>query len=127
MHRSPSNEMYGAGTGYSQPHSNTMYWKGNTDVWHPSKTSINEETHVHEFRGVTSRNDGHHHEFVGTTYPADNKMPHTHEYFTVTHFDDKHRHTLSGRTGPAIPLKGGGHTHKIEGMTSVDFNHRHEY
>lgn len=106
---------------------NTLHWKGNTDVWHPSQTSINEQTHVHEFQGVTSVNDGHKHKFVGTTYPADNVMPHTHPYSTVTHFDDKHRHKISGTTGPAIPLKGGGHTHVIEGVSSTNFNHRHKY
>lgn len=104
-----------------------MFFEGNTNVWHPSQTSINEKTHVHEFYGTTSANDGHEHKFVGTTYPAANVMPHTHEYFTVTHFDDEHRHTISGRTGPAIPLKGGGHYHKLGGETSIDFNHQHEY
>lgn len=83
------------------------------------------ETHVHEFIGITTITDGHNHKYVGTTEPAPNGIQHTHDYDTWTLFVDGHRHEIYGRTGPAIPVSGGGHVHYYEGYTTGYPDHHH--
>ncbi|MDQ0214401.1 hypothetical protein J2S13_000797 [Oikeobacillus pervagus] len=85
--------------------------------------------HVHEFKGVTSYDDGHDHRYAGTTEPAPSGVQHTHRYFTFTSFNDGHRHQVKGVTGPAIPLPGGNHYHEFRGVTTIQGRtpHRHRY
>jgi hypothetical protein len=85
--------------------------------------------HVHDFEGITSFDVGHRHEYEGTTEPAPSGVPHTHRYHTLTSFDDGHKHEIRGTTGPALPVPGGGHIHRFEGVTSVngDTPHEHSY
>ncbi|MGP7816613.1 YmaF family protein [Niallia sp. 01092] len=85
--------------------------------------------HVHKFSGVTSFDNGHRHQYAGTTEPAPSGVPHTHRYFTFTSFDDGHKHEIRGVTGPAISLPNGGHYHEFRGSTTVNGAnpHRHRY
>lgn len=85
--------------------------------------------HIHDFRGVTSFDAGHHHRYAGKTEPAPTGAPHTHYYCTETSFDDGHIHIIKGRTGPDIQLPTGGHIHHFEGTTTVDGTppHVHRY
>ncbi|WP_394239367.1 YmaF family protein [Niallia oryzisoli] len=86
-------------------------------------------THVHEFRGITSFDDGHSHRYAGKTEPAPSGVQHTHRYFTFTSIDNQHHHQIQGVTGPAIPLPGGGHYHEFSGFTTVSGMrpHSHRY
>lgn len=85
--------------------------------------------HTHEFSGMTSFDDGHNHQYAGTTQPAPTGVQHTHQYFTFTTVDNRHRHQIRGVTGPAIPLPNGGHYHEFKGVTTIDgmHPHRHSY
>ena len=85
--------------------------------------------HTHEFRGVTSFDDGHNHHYAGTTEAAPSGVQHTHRYFTFTSVDDQHNHVINGVTGLAIFLPDGGHYHEFSGVTTVDGEdpHRHRY
>ncbi|KAB7704400.1 hypothetical protein F9802_17780 [Bacillus aerolatus] len=85
--------------------------------------------HVHEFKGVTSYDDGHRHRYAGTTEPAPSGVQHSHKYFTFTSIDNRHHHQIYGTTGPAIYLPGGGHYHEFSGMTTINGAnpHRHRY
>lgn len=113
------------------PVSGFMYGPGNTDLMHSHRLYITSwdgrPVHIHEFKGVTSFDDGHSHQYAGTTEPAPSGVPHSHRYFTFTSVDDRHRHRISGMTGPAIPLPNGGHYHEFSGYTTVDDGHRHIY
>ena len=103
------------------------------DVEHTHKlyiTSWNgKPLHVHQFAGTTSFNVGHSHDYAGTTAPALSGVPHTHDYFATTTFDAGHSHIIKGTTGPAIPIPGGGHIHRFEGITTVNGStpHTHSY
>jgi hypothetical protein len=85
--------------------------------------------HTHQFKGVTSFDDGHSHQYAGTTEPAPSGVQHTHRYFTSTSVEDRHRHQIRGVTGLSIPLPNGGHYHEFSGVTTVAgaSPHRHRY
>ena len=76
--------------------------------------------HVHSFAGVTSRDDGHTHQYARTTESAPSGINHVHGYYTVTSLDVGHTHVIRGTTGPSVPLPGGGHYHYFEGVTTVN-------
>ena len=115
------------------PVSGFMYHSDDSDPIHSHQLYITSwdgrPIHNHQFKGVTSFDDGHSHRYAGTTEPAPSGVPHTHRYFTSTSVDDRHRHQIRGITGLAIPLPNGGHYHEFSGVTTVEGTrpHRHRY
>lgn len=115
------------------PVSGYMYSLDGSDPMHSHRMYITSwdgrPVHVHSFSGITSFEDGHTHQYAGTTEPAPTGVPHTHRYFTFTSVDNRHRHQIQGVTGPAIPLPNGGHYHEFNGVTTVEGvrPHRHFY
>ena len=115
------------------PVSGFMYHSDDSDPIHSHQLYITSwdgrPIHNHQFKGVTSFDDGHSHRYAGTTEPAPSGVPHTHRYFTSTSVDDRHRHQIRGITGLAIPLPNGGHYHEFSGVTTVEGArpHRHRY
>jgi hypothetical protein len=115
------------------PISGFMYHSDDSNPLHSHQLFITSwdgvPVHVHQFRGITSFDVGHRHQYAGTTEPAPTSVQHSHRYFTVTSVDDGHRHQISGVTGPAIPLPDGGHYHEFRGTTSVSGAnpHTHQY
>jgi hypothetical protein len=115
------------------PVSGFMYHSDDSDPIHSHQLYITSwdgrPIHNHQFKGVTSFDDGHCHRYAGTTEPAPSGVPHTHRYFTSTSVDDRHRHQIRGITGLAIPLPNGGHYHEFSGVTTVEGTrpHRHRY
>ncbi|MBD7912025.1 MULTISPECIES: YmaF family protein [Clostridium] len=89
--------------------------------------------HNHEFLSSTdyARDDEgeiHNHRIAGVTGPAirfGNSHVHKVEAFTDTFGD--HFHRISDTTGPAIFLPGGKHIHLLEGETSFNDGHDHDY
>jgi hypothetical protein len=115
------------------PVSGFMYHSDDSDPIHSHQLYITSwdgrPIHNHQFKGVTSFDDGHSHRYASTTEPAPSGVPHTHRYFTSTSVDDRHRHQIRGITGLAIPLPNGGHYHEFSGVTTVEGTrpHRHRY
>ncbi len=90
------------------------------------------QTHVHEFEGSTKLAvEGelrHNHRFAGVTsevIPQGNS--HVHAIFTNTDFFFNHLHEVGVLTGPAIPVGNGKHVHFVEGVTTLNFGHVHEF
>ena len=85
------------------PVSGFMYHSDDSDPIHSHQLYITSwdgrPIHNHQFKGVTSFDDGHSHRYAGTTEPAPSGVPHTHRYFTSTSVDDRHRHQIRGITG----------------------------
>lgn len=115
------------------PFSGYMVHAGDGDAEHSHKlflTSWNGvPVHVHEFAGITSFDNGHRHDYMGTTQPAPSGPQHTHGYYVMTTLNDGHNHIIQGVTGPPIPISTGGHIHYFEGTTSVNgrMPHVHRY
>jgi len=115
------------------PVSGFMYHSDDSDPIHSHQLYITSwdgrPIHNHQFKGVTSFDDGHSHRYAGTTEPAPSGVPHTHRYFTSTSVDDRHRHQIRGITSLAIPLPNGDHYHEFSGVTTVEGTrpHRHRY
>ncbi|WP_141431029.1 YmaF family protein [Bacillus sp. 03113] len=89
------------------------------------------QTHVHEFLGSTKLaeedEERYNHRFAGVTGEAIPRgRSHFHEIETNTDFFD-HHHEVVIRTGPAIPVGNGKHVHFVEGMTTVDDEHDHDF
>lgn len=89
--------------------------------------------HTHYYRGETSYEDGHRHNYSGMTSPAPDTPGHTHMISDRTSMNDRHTHRFSFSTGPAREYRGGhvhhyagvaqfndGHIHTMGGCTSVD-------
>lgn len=90
-----------------------------------------QQRHVHEFLGSTKlaeeEEERHNHRFAGVTGEAISRgRSHFHEIVTNTDFFD-HHHVVRIRTGPAIPVGDGKHIHFVEGMTTVNDNHDHDF
>lgn len=115
------------------PVSGFVYHSGEEGAEHSHKLYITSwngrPMHVHNFGGVTSYNDGHVHQYAGTTEPAPTGVQHTHGYYTETTFNDGHTHLIRGVTGTSIPVPGGGHIHYFRGSTTVNgrMPHSHFY
>lgn len=89
------------------------------------------QTHVHEFEGSTKLaeecDDRHNHRFAGVTsevIPVGNS--HVHAILVNTDFLD-HHHEIGIRTGIAIPVGGGKHVHLVEGVTTINDDHNHNF
>ena len=90
------------------------------------------QTHVHEFLGSTQlAGPGelrHNHRFAGVTSEA---IPqgdsHVHAILVNTDFFFNHLHELGVETGPAIPVGNGKHVHFVDGVTTLNFGHVHEF
>ena len=95
------------------------------------KREEEEQRHVHEFLGSTKlaeeEEERHNHRFAGVTGEAISRgRSHFHEIKTNTDFFD-HHHEVIIRTGPAIPVGDGKHIHFVEGMTTVEDDHDHDF
>ncbi len=96
-----------------------------------------DQAHVHEYEGSTKLfEEGlerHNHRFAGVTGEAI-EIPggHVHKIWTRTDYFG-HFHVVCKLSGPAIPVgkhgKGAGkkHIHYVEGVTSVDEKHNHQF
>jgi len=108
-----------------------VYCSGDSNGRHTHKLYITSwdgrPTHVHEFSGITSIEDGHSHYYAGVTAPAATGIPHVHEYYTETAFNDGHTHLIRGTTGGVISLPSGGHYHYFEGFTTINGRHPHSH
>lgn len=90
----------------------------------------NTQTHVHEFAGSTTLDGSiiHNHRFAGVTSEA---IPcgdsHVHAILVNTDFFFNHYHEVGVRTGPAIYIEGEKHIHYVEGETTLNFGHDHDF
>jgi len=90
------------------------------------------QTHDHEFEGsvkiAEADEDPHNHRFAGETGEAiPYKGSHYHKLKTNTDFYENHFHIVENRTGLAIPVGNGKHVHFVEGKTTANDGHRHEF
>lgn len=90
------------------------------------------QTHTHEFEASTKlaeeNDDRHNHRFAGVTSEV---IPirggsHKHAIFTLTDFFG-HLHQVAVETGPAVPVGDGKHVHFVQGVTTVDDGHFHDF
>lgn len=97
----------------------------------PVRKHHDTQTHVHEFEGSTKlaeeSEERHNHRFAGVSSEAiPSGSSHVHGIFTNTDFFD-HLHEISMQTGPAIDVGGGKHVHFVEGITTLDDGHVHNF
>jgi hypothetical protein len=98
----------------------------------PDPKPSNTQTHVHEFLGSTKLAvEGelrHNHRFAGVTSEV---IPqgdsHVHAILTNTDFFFNHLHEVGVLTGLAIPVGDGKHVHFVEGETTLNFGHVHDF
>lgn len=82
------------------------------------------ETHTHNFNGVTTLDDGHTHRYSGMTSPAADVPGHTHAMLGTTAVNDRHSHNYNLQTGQSMRARGG-HTHQYQAYTSMADGHDH--
>jgi hypothetical protein len=82
--------------------------------------------HSHFYVGKTSYNDGHWHDYKGTTSSDPDIAGHVHYMSGSTSVDDGHSHGYRSATGPAIYLDGK-HYHMYCGVTEIADQHTHTY
>ncbi|QVK21393.1 hypothetical protein KHQ82_03490 [Mycoplasmatota bacterium] len=87
------------------------------------------DMHTHRFKGITSTERLHYHNFHDVTYLAPNVRQHHHAYYTYTTQDFNHKHLMLGITGPALYRQDGSHTHRLQSLTSINGGkpHYHEF
>ncbi|XMB67705.1 YmaF family protein [Mycoplasmatota bacterium zrk1] len=87
------------------------------------------DMHTHRFKGITSTERLHYHNFHDVTYLAPNVRQHHHAYYTYTTQDFNHKHLMLGITGPALYRQDGSHTHRLQSLTSINGgkSHYHEF
>lgn len=90
------------------------------------------QTHTHEFLGSTKlaeeNDERHNHRFAGVTSEV---IPlkggnHKHAILTNTDFFD-HLHEIGVETGPAVDVGDGKHVHFVEGRTTINDDHFHNF
>lgn len=98
------------------------------------------QTHNHEFVGSTKlakkdkkekekeKEEEHNHRFADVTSQV---IPygdsHVHAILVSTDFFEDHHHEIGVITGPAIEVDDKKHVHFVEGKTTVDDGHLHEF
>ncbi|HCF49185.1 MAG TPA: hypothetical protein DER60_02815 [Syntrophomonas sp.] len=88
------------------------------------------QTHVHEFAGSTTLEGAilHNHRFAGVTSEAiPYRKSHVHAILVNTDFFFNHYHEIGIRTGPAIYIDHDKHIHFVEGETTTNFGHDHDF
>ncbi|WP_026486528.1 YmaF family protein [Caldanaerobius polysaccharolyticus] len=91
------------------------------------------QTHNHEFLGSTKlaaeeEEEEHNHRFAGVTSQVIPKgSSHVHAILVSTDFYEDHHHEIGVITGPAIDVGDDKHVHFVEGKTTVDNNHFHNF
>lgn len=89
--------------------------------------------HNHEFQSISDyeKNDEgmeHTHRIVGVTGPA---IPygksHAHRIRVFADTSGEHYHEISDTTGPALYLNDRKHVHLLQGRTTYDDGHKHDY
>lgn len=90
------------------------------------------QTHVHEFEGSTKlaeeEEDRHNHRFAGvTSQMIPDPEGHRHAIFTNTDFFENHHHEVGVITGLPIFVDNNKHIHFVEGNTTIDDGHFHEF
>lgn len=95
---------------------------------YPDDPNPDQGRHIHSYRGRTSYNENHSHNYRGTSSQAvyNGNGTHYHEYQTFTTTDRGHSHQITGRSGPAIRTRFG-HIHEMNGETSINVEHQHQY
>jgi len=120
---------------YKSPYYPQYYTKGNPNndkhpYCPPENKPVPIQTHVHEFAGsvMISGPIPHNHRFAGVT---SEKIPykdtHIHAILVNTDFFFNHYHEVGLRTGPAIPIGNGKHIHVVQGETTINFDHNHDF
>jgi hypothetical protein len=117
--------------GHKNHKSNPIRTKNNKPGKH-DKICENGQTHVHEFLGSTKLaeegDDRHNHRFAGVTSQAIPRgTSHVHAILTNTDFFENHHHEIGVTTGLAIPVGNGKHVHFVEGTTTLDDGHVHNF
>jgi hypothetical protein len=91
------------------------------------------QTHVHEFLASTKLaeegDDRHNHRFAGVTgqvIPVGNSHVHEIKLTNTDFFNHLHK-VRKIRTGPAIPVGNGKHVHFVQGMTTFNDGHVHQF
>lgn len=96
----------------------------------PKKHDDQIQTHTHEFAGsgMIAGAIPHNHRFAGVT---SEEIPygksHIHAILTNDDFFFNHHHEVGVRTGPAIKVGDGKHVHFVEGETTTNFGHHHDF
>lgn len=88
------------------------------------------QTHVHEFTASVMIEGPipHNHRFAGVTSERIPwKRSHIHAILVNTDFYLNHLHEVGIRTGPAIDVGFGKHVHAVEGETTINLGHDHEF
>lgn len=102
---------------------------------YPPDNHCEKQFHVHEFEGSTKLaeegDDRHNHRFAGVSGEAIKQgNSHFHIIKTRTDFVD-HFHEIQVKSGPAIIVNPGEkvlkHVHFVEGVTSENDEHRHDF
>jgi len=96
------------------------------------QSSEGTQTHVHEFEGSTKLaeegDDRHNHRFAGVTSQV---IPftggHRHAILTNTDFFQNHHHEIGVITGPPISVGNGKHVHFVQGNSTMDDGHFHQF
>jgi len=132
---------------YNQNNNNNFYnnnnnnnnnnHNNNSDVLGAASNQCNNynssnQTHTHEFLGSTKlaeeNDERHNHRFAGVTSEV---IPlkgggHKHAILTNTDFFD-HLHEIGVETGPAVNVGDGKHVHFVEGRTTINDEHFHNF
>lgn len=93
----------------------------------------NRKGHNHEFHSITDYekdDEGMHHNHIisGVTGPAiPYGQSHSHRVIVFTDTSGDHYHEISDMTGPALYINDRKHVHLLQGRTSYDDGHKHDY
>lgn len=93
-----------------------------------------EQTHTHEYEGSVKiaepKEDPHNHRFACVTGEAiltSDGRSHFHKLNNRTDFYEDHFHKMCDVTGPAIPVGNDRHVHFVDGDTTINDGHQHEF
>ncbi len=91
-----------------------------------------QQSHVHEFLGSTwfaeNNNNRHNHRFSGVTSEVVPTGGGEHRHTILTNTDSVgHHHEVGIETGPPIDVGNGKHVHFVEGQTTLDDFHVHGF
>lgn len=113
---------------YYSPRRSRKKYTPNSDCSQERPSKI--QTHVHEFAGsvMIAGSIPHNHRFAGVT---SEEIPegdsHVHAILVNTDFFFNHYHEVGIRTGTAIMVDEDKHVHYVEGETTTNFGHDHDF
>lgn len=86
------------------------------------------DKHNHEFQSTSDQSMKHSHRIAGVSGPPiKSGKSHVHRVEVFVDTFGNHYHEISDTTGPALYLNSGKHIHLLEGATSYDDGHEHDY